>query len=521
MNKVVVSIYGSHNGSVSLSIDDKIVEVIEIERLISLKNAGLYYYLSIGCADQVLEEIKQYFRDKYGVYNYDVVLFQHTNGEEDRFPSSTYIECLHHQSHAANSFYQSDDERALIFSFDGGGNDGFFNVYLADRQTGIIKLGSHHQDLGFPYMIFGHYMNDIRREPLWIGNLVYSGKIMGLCAYGNVREEWFPNFKWFYKSNPEGPEDIGSYKRYIEELGRMCDIKFDMDERLSGQIAYDVAATSQKAFEEVFLEYAKPYMIKYPDLPIHMAGGCALNIILNTRLKEEFGKDVFVAPNPNDCGLSSGMLLDYLKPNKKVDLTYKGSGVLDRNMLSYYMSSRPVLTITSYGTIVDDLHSGLILGVVHDGSEHGPRALGNRSILCVPGEGMKDILNSKVKNREWYRPFAPVVRIEDVNEYFEWDSESRWMSFSPKVREEYKSKLPAITHADGTARVQTVRQYENPFLYNILTIMKERGMIPVLLNTSFNVHGKPIVNSYKEAFEVFDNTQMDRLLLDKTYYFKK
>ena len=122
---------------------------------------------------------------------------------------------------------------------------------------------------------------------------------------------------------------------------------------------------------------------------------------------------------------------------------------------------------------------------------------------------MKDILNIKVKHREFYRPFAPVVRLEDISEYFEFEGESRHMSFCPKVKDKYKNILPAITHIDGTARVQTVTKEQNEWLYNLLGELDT----PVLLNTSFNVNGKPLVSTYQEALHVYNTTDMDNLIL--------
>jgi carbamoyltransferase len=133
---------------------------------------------------------------------------------------------------------------------------------------------------------------------------------------------------------------------------------------------------------------------------------------------------------------------------------------------------------------------------------------------------MKDILNLKVKHREWFRPFAPIVRLEDVSEYFEWEGESRWMNFCPKVRPEYLNKIPAVVHVDGTARVQTITREQNTFIYDLLTEFKEKTGVGVLVNTSFNVDGKPILSTYKDAFKVFDETQLDRLYLDGYYFLK-
>ena len=203
-----------------------------------------------------------------------------------------------------------------------------------------------------------------------------------------------------------------------------------------------------------------------------------------------------------------------------VDITYKGIEILDKYCLLEYIENYNGEKV-EIDKIVEDLVNNNILGVVQGNSEHGPRALGNRSIICSPiPNDMKDTLNLKVKHREWFRPFAPIVRLEDVSEYFEWEGESRWMNFCPKVRENYKEKLPAITHVDGTARVQTVTKEQNQFMYEILTKFKEKTGIGVLLNTSFNVDGKPILSTYRDALKIFNETQLDRLYLDGYYFVK-
>jgi carbamoyltransferase len=160
------------------------------------------------------------------------------------------------------------------------------------------------------------------------------------------------------------------------------------------------------------------------------------------------------------------------------------------------------------------------IAIFEGNAEAGPRALGHRSILFDAREkNAKDIVN-KIKKREWYRPFAPVVRLEDVSTYFEWEGESRWMSFCPKVKKKYRKKLAAITHVDNTARVQTVTREQNEWLYDLITKFKKQTGVGVLLNTSFNVDGKPILSTVEDAFKIFRESQMDRLIIEK-YYFKK
>jgi carbamoyltransferase len=378
-------------------------------------------------------------------------------------------------------------------------------------------MGEHwiDYDLGFPYMLIGHYLKDINFEALSEGNLVYSGKIMGLVSYGKVREEWLDAFMDYYKSDPQGD----TYQEKIKVLSERINVPFDTNKRLEGQLAYDIATTSQRAFEECFLEIAKPYFELFPDLPICITGGCGLNILLNTRLVNEFNRELFVGPNPNDCGLAVGLVASIAKPKEPFDVTYAGLPILDKNMFQYYfVNSSWWKDDLDINDVVEDLAEGKIIGVVRDRSEHGPRALGNRSIICNPSfPEMKDILNKKVKNREWYRPFAPVVRLEDVNKYFEWDKDARWMSYAPIVREEWREKLAAITHVDNTARVQTVTREQNEWLYDLITAFEAKTGIGVLLNTSFNVNRMPILTTLKEALHVFEHTQMDTLIIEDNY----
>ena len=140
----------------------------------------------------------------------------------------------------------------------------------------------------------------------------------------------------------------------------------------------------------------------------------------------------------------------------------------------------------------------------------GPRALGNRSILCDPSiSGVKDVLNKKVKFREWFRPFAPIVRLEDAQEYFVFDIESPYMSFAAEVVDTYKDELKEIVHSDGTARLQTLRRETNPLIWELLAHYKETYGRGVLLNTSFNMKGRPILSRYSDAFQILLETQLD------------
>jgi carbamoyltransferase len=546
-----ISIYGSHNSAIAVEQDGKIVTVIEVERFVGYKNGGLAQYKlvkfeTINCIKQTIEDILNFIQKNYGIDTYDTCFFMNTDVIMDGvlhkvhkfIPAKEYKSFRHHASHAAGSFYQSPYKEAIAFSFDGGGDDGDFNVFhckrgeepvLLEHVCNPIKSDADHfveYDLGFAYMSFGELLGDIKYEVLSDGNLVYPGKIMGLASYGKVRQEWYQPIMDYYKSDPQGPTYIAKFNLLGKRLG------FDnlysgsnsgcVNIRFTEQIAYDLAATSQRVFEDCFLDVAKSYFYKYPSLPVIITGGCGLNIILNTRVKEEFKKDVFVGPIPNDCGLAVGMLLNHIKPLEPIDITYAGLPLLDPDMFNHYYQDNPwTKQELKIDDLVRDLVNNEIIGVVRGNAEHGARALGNRSIICSPfGKQMKDALNEKVKHREWYRPFAPVVRLEDVSKYFEWEGESRWMSFCPKVKEEWREKLGAITHIDNTARVQTVTETQNKWLYDLLTAFEKQTGVGVLLNTSFNVNGKPILSSLKEAFKVFSDSRMDGLVINDRYITK-
>lgn len=523
----IIAFHGSHNAAIAIAKDDTFLEVIEAERFLNSKNTGVAQYGVAFTRHYFIREVLKYIKIKYDISHFDICYYSNAHVVEgdlvinmaEYIPADIHIAQDHHLLHAAGTFYQSDDQSALIFSFDGGGSDGFFNVYLAERTSGVQRIAAYPLDLGFPYMVLGEYISYIRKETdLSIGNLVYAGKLMGLAPYGNVREEWLEAFETFYKSGIEGP----THEKIIAELSQAIGIPLSKDDRLIDQDAYDVAATSQKSFENAFFELADTHILKLRNLPIHVTGGCAMNIILNEKIRQKYpDRKIFVAPNSSDCGLASGMVLNHLKPLSQIDLTYSGISFLDEPAYLQYIETY-WCGVIDMSRVARDLFRGEIVGVVRGNSEHGPRALGNRSILCSPlKDTMKDRLNNRVKHREPWRPYGAVVRLEDVSTYFEWEGESRWMCFSPQVKEDYKPLLPAITHVDGSCRIQTVTKEQNGFLYDLLTLFKDLSGIGVLLNTSFNIAGKPIVSTYRDAVMLYEISEMDRLVIGEFYLHHK
>lgn len=518
-DKLIISAYGSHNASICMWYKNQFY-IIELERWLNSKNIGLVTYLPSEYPQIIFDEITDYLLSLTDRSDVDVLITGYMGNVKPKFNVKEVKHVDHHLSHASTALYQSSYQEALIVSMDGGGDNAFFNVYHGNRKSGITLIKKYNQDLGFPYMVFGDYLKDIKKDPLNIGNLVYAGKLMGLCSFGQTRNEWLPYFEEFYeKFDYIGSSYLGGAEVRIDALPILFkqlgfkDFDLHGKVRYDGPDAWDIAATSQQAFENQFFKMVQPYLDQYPDLPVCLAGGCALNVILNSKLLKLRNNKVFVPPNVNDCGIATGQLLHYLKPEHQIDLTYAGTPILDKNQFGTYIQERDLVVYenVSIQDLATFIANGNIVGMIQGGSEHGSRALGNRSILCAPSEGMKDTLNHKVKHREWYRPFAPIVRLEEAHKYFEWDEniESRHMTFVANVREEWRSTLPAITHVDNSARLQTVTQNQNSLIYDLITEFEKITGYGVILNTSFNVNSKPILTRLSDAFKILRESELD------------
>jgi len=514
-----LSIYGSHDSSVTF-LDDESYCILEYERFVKKRYAAFSSNFEthedprVGCGttQQQRESFLQYIKTKLN-RKIDLILYNELNKKDislvsEYFPDAKFKKMEHHKAHACSSFYQSGYDEAIVVSIDGGGMDydgiATTKVYHAKNN----KMQTIHRstlNIGNSYGAIGYLISEIKHGlDSKVYCLSYAGKTMGICAYGKPRKEWYPAMRRFYKS---GGRNFSILEECINtKTEKNC---------ISGQLAYDLAATSQFIFEEECMKIILPFLKKY-NCNIVLTGGCALNVLYNQRLRKimnKLGLGLYVSPNPNDCGLSLGqMLTEY--PNQINEVVYNGFEILDKDKLINMVEERGAKKIDSKG-IVDLLREGKILGLVYGNSEVGPRALGNRSIICDPSFlDMKDTLNKKVKFREWYRPFAPVCLLEDANDYFIDAFESNYMSYAPSVKDKYREKLPSITHEDGTARLQTVTKDQHFIFWSILNEMKNRAGIPVILNTSFNIKGLPILTSIEDALYVLDNTEMDYVVVE-------
>ena len=420
---------------------------------------------------------------------------------------SRLVFCDHHLGHAIGAYSLSDFDDCCILSYGGSGNDGCFNFYSFDKnQFSIIdKLETN---VGWGYQVLSKYVLDVSAKTKV--DLALAGKLMGFSGYGTPIEAVIPAMKEFmevYFIDHKAEK----YQKFFKIIGIPSSQAV-----LSGTMGASFAATIQKASEELVLEFFDKH--GFPER-LCLTGGCALNILINQQIRD-LGVNLFIPPNPSDCGLSFGYAVygNWLITNefyKSKPITYSGLWIEDSDELPKIAEERKASTV-DLASLAEQIKSGKIVGVCRGGSEVGPRALGNRSILCDPiFPQMKDTLNAKIKKREWYRPFAGMCRLEDAHKFFhvEENQECDFMVYCPKVREEYKKDLLSITHIDGTCRLQTVTREQNQFIYDLLS-QEAFSKTPVLLNTSFNVNGKPILSKAKTALEILDTTEIDSVVIE-------
>jgi len=519
----VIAVYGSHDASITFIDKNKNIRVYEYERFVKKRYAMFSsqfdYRSDLGSND---DERKKFVNHIIGnsynpPENIKLILYLELSDQDLRFfsnffPNAEFEKMNHHYSHAASGFFTSPFKEALIFSVDGGGYDGS-QVYTTRSYHGlnetITNISCPNYDFGNPYSAIGWLISELKSNDKTMHSLSNSGKVMGLCAYGKIREEWISSMTKFYET--QNINDL------CANLGVNCEINV-----LSGNMSYDLAATSQFVFETKMNELILPLVEKYKT-NIVLVGGCALNVLYNQKLFEylrNINLDLYIPSNPNDCGQSYGMFLTKFPFLGKKEICYNGIEILDENNLDHYLNIYPNEKMT-IDKIIEFLKSGKILGIINDNSEVGPRALGNRSIVCDPSfPKMKDILNSKVKFREWFRPFAPVCREKDMEKFFETVKESKYMSYAPKIKNEYKDLVRSIVHEDDTTRLQTTTKDIHQLFNDILDRLNELNFVPIILNTSFNIKGLPILTSYQDAFKVLDTTELDYLII-KDYIFRK
>ena len=278
---------------------------------------------------------------------------------------------------------------------------------------------------------------------------------------------------------------------------------------MGGKRRRDLAYTAQKLWEEEFLKQLKEYTTLSRNLIL--TGGCAYNIDLNTRIQESgLFEQLFISPVSGDCGQSLGAIIFY-HPRIACDYPYLGRSFGEIN------NNKNELV----NDVVDELLAHKIIAWYEGRSEIGPRALCHRSFFGLPDSlAMKDRLSVIIKKRELYRPIGPVVPEEEAYNWFKLSAPSPYMAFAPAARENTKKLAPAIVHANGTSRVQTISRETNPFIHKVLMSLKEKTGVPVIMNSSFNLAGEPLVETPADAFRTFELSGVDILYINGRKYVK-
>ena len=435
--------------------------------------------------------------------------------------------CGHHMSHAASAFLVSPFEKAAIITADGVGEWDTTCIGYGDGAKIVLekKIEFPHS-VGLFYSALTAYLGFEVNDAEW--------KVMGLASYGEPK--YADQFRQLVDIKPDGSFRLNldyfahhwSESTMLHHWERLFGQPPRQPEAALSRFHYNVARSGQAVVEQIMTGMAATARKRYGFDALCIGGGVGLNSVANWQiLRQGTGfKNIFIQPAAGDDGGALGAafwmwncVMD--KPRSFVmrhafwgpEYTDEEiASVLDRLGAKYDVLARAPLIEETVKALARDE----VVGWFQGRQEFGPRALGSRSILANPGNPkMKDIINAKVKFREWFRPFAPSVLKEAAHLYFEMPEgfDSPFMLLVPQVRPEWRTKLPAITHEDGTGRVQTVERDIAPLYYDLIQRWSEVSGAPVVLNTSFNVRGEPIVTTPENAYQTFMRTGMDVLVM--------
>jgi len=468
--------------------------------------------------------------------------------KETELPPLLFTE--HHESHAASAFYPSPFQKAAVLCLDGVGEWATSSVWLGEDN--LLKpqweIDFPHS-LGLMYSAFTYYT----------GFKVNSGeyKLMGLAPYGEAK------YVDVILDNLLDLKEDGTFRlnmRYFnyatgltmtnKKFHQLFDGPPRQPESEITQKEMDIAASIQKVTEDIILRLANTVHKELNADYLCLAGGVALNCVANGRLLREGPfKDIWIQPAAGDAGGALGAAMSiwhsYLEQQRKVNGTsdsmrgaYLG-GSFNNDEIKHYLDNEEI----RYTQLDDDelmpelarqLADGKVIGWFSGRMEFGPRALGGRSIIGDPRSSkMQSLMNLKIKYRESFRPFAPAIKAESVSEWFDIDRESPYMLLVALVKENKRcsmteeqkqlfgidklniprSTIPAVTHVDYSARIQTIHKETNPRFYNLINQFEAITGCPILINTSFNVRGEPIVYSPEDAYRCFMRTEMDYLVM--------
>ncbi len=445
----------------------------------------------------------------------------------------------HHLSHAASAYYLSGFEKSVILTIDGVGE--WATTTLGVGKNKNIKID---QEINFPHSLGLLYSTLTTYLGFSANDAEY--KVMGLAAYGNP-DKYMDKFDQLITQFPDGSYqlnqkyfdfDWSNKKMYSKKLVKLFGHKPRKPESHAYKYHQDIAASLQKKLEEIVINLLNQAYKKYKLPNLCLSGGVALNSVLNGKILTSTPfKRLYIPPDPGDAGGAMGAAL-YLAAQKDKHLIqwkkftpylgpeyawYEVQKTLKKMNIAYTFYPNKDKLIKS---VAKKLKKQKIIGWFQGKMEWGPRALGNRSILAsATNIKMRDIINKKVKHRELFRPFAPVILEDHINKYFEADQNlpvsARYMLMVYPFKNIGYKQVPAVVHVDGSGRLQTLTKKDNPWYYSLIEEYEKLTQVPIIINTSFNVRGEPIVCSPKDAINCFLHTDIDYLVIDQFICRKK
>jgi len=518
---IIAGFHSGHDCSFCILKDGIPIIHAELERYIRLKEP----------IDDSLKFLFKEYKDFNKIEHFTTGIDIWNGGPKQRYPDTwnqmlniasknngKYHEIGHHLAHAANAFYSSNFKEALIITIDGGGEEPTddrllmcnFGIYFGeDNKIYRIDAFDDHGSGDRKVINMGSFWSRCTKKIFGLSagypHGHQAGTIMGMACLGE-------------------PKYYNEFLNYLQ-----TGLEFDYDKynkiaSSSEQDTFDVAASLQLATEIQFKNLITPFIQKYDYKNICISGGVSLNCVMTGKMYDWFDSinNIYADPVPYDSGLTLGSaryLWHHIMNNPRINwkdnatpylgTTYNRNTI--ENALKLYDSQITIQENISNDFVVDKLIEKNIISVFGGGSESGRRALGNRSILADPRHSeTKDIVNDRVKHRQWFRPFAPSIIRDEVKNWFVRDIDSPYMSFAIPFKPEKINLVPAVVHHDGTARLQTVTKNDNEWYYNLITLFKEKTGVPILLNTSFNDR-EPIVETPEDAIKCFLGTDIDFL----------
>lgn len=567
MKKIILGLNAiGLNTSASLIIDNKILCAVEEERLTRQKRTRKFPIRSINyCLDKAkiklsdlsaiaiswnptinLEKFNSYMSQNlnyipsmlHSTINY-LMKDQKINKDNDYFCQILKLGnkkelkvyyVSHHLSHASN-FYFSPYSQASILTLDGFGENesmGFYNGGKNNIKKILTQNFPH--SLGSFYSTITEFCGFKPQGEEW--------KLMGASPYGN-NSKYYKLIRELVNLTDKGFElNLNYFNHYMfhrpnyfnDRLENYLKTKPNQNGNQLSKKYYDIAYAGQRVFEDIYYHLINLLYKKNRSENLIISGGCALNCVANGKItsKTKF-KNIFIPPMPDDSGAGLGAAYyvsnNILKIKKKFIMRHNYLGPKYSNNYIEKKLKKYLIKFTFHKNIIEQavqsIIKGKIIGWFQGELEFGDRALGNRSILADPRRAdAKDKINKKIKYREHFRPFAPAILEEKINDFFEKNEKSVFMEKALKIKKNKRNVIPSVTHVDGSGRLQTVSKKTNFKFYNLIDEFYKITSIPILLNTSFNIQGEPVVCSIEDALKNFYLSGLDELYIGD-YLIKK